>query len=128
MQSDRDKMKEILRVGVEAVYEKYLGLPTPEGRITKDKFKTTKEMLVRKFSNWVERNMSSRAKEVLIKSVAQAILMYVMGIFKLPRTLCDEMTQLIWYFWWGNEEGQRKIHWIAWDKLLLPKSCGGMGF
>jgi hypothetical protein len=128
MQSDRDKVKEILRVGVEAMDEKYLGLPTPEGRITKDKFKTTKEILVRKFSNWVERNMSSGAKEVLIKSVAQAIPMYVMGIFKLPRILCDEMTQLIWYFWWGNEEGQRKIHWIAWDKLLLLKSCGGMGF
>jgi hypothetical protein len=105
MQSNHEKVMEVLSVGVEAVDEKYLGLLTPEGRLTKVKFKTTKERLVRMFSNWEERNMSSGAKEVLIKSVAQATPVYVMGIFKLPRTLCDEMTQLIRYFWWGDEEG-----------------------
>jgi hypothetical protein len=52
------------------VDEKYLGLLTREGRINKDKFRSTKEKLIRRFMNWVERNMSMRAKEVLIKSVA----------------------------------------------------------
>jgi hypothetical protein len=42
VQMDRDKVKDILKVGVEATDEKYLGLPTPEGRITKNKFKSTK--------------------------------------------------------------------------------------
>jgi hypothetical protein len=42
-------------------------------------------------------HMSSSAKEVLIKSVARAILAYTMGVFKLPTI--DEMTQLIRYFW-----------------------------
>jgi hypothetical protein len=35
--------------------------------------------------------MSARAKEVLIK--CQAILTYVMGVFKLPTMLCEEMTE-----------------------------------
>lgn len=48
--------------------------------------------------------------EVLIKSVAQAIPTYVMGIFKLPASLCDELTQMICYFWWDEEDGQRKVH------------------
>jgi hypothetical protein len=68
------------------------------------------------------------AKEVLIKSVAQAIPTYVMGVFKLSTSLCEEMTKLIRCFWWGDEDGHRKVHWIAWEKLLLPKSHGGMGF
>jgi hypothetical protein len=51
-----------------------------------------------------------------------------MGIFKLPKMLCDEMTQLIHYLWWGEEVGQRKIHLLAWDKLLMSKGLGGMGF
>jgi hypothetical protein len=37
------------------------------------------------------------------------------------------MTQLIRRFWWGEENGQWKVHWIAWDKLLAPKGKGGLG-
>jgi hypothetical protein len=72
--------------------------------------------------------MSGGVKEVLIKSVAQVIPTYVMGVFKLPATLCEELTQLICYFWWGEEGGHRKVHWIAWEKLLLRKGRGGLGF
>jgi hypothetical protein len=72
--------------------------------------------------------MSAGAKEVLIKSIAQAIPTYVMGVFKLPSGLCDELTKMIRYFWWGDEGGQRKVHWLAWEKLILPKCLGGLGF
>jgi hypothetical protein len=44
----------------------------------------TKGRLAKRFTSWVERFMSAGAKEVLIKSVAQAIPTYVMGVFKLP--------------------------------------------
>lgn len=33
-------------------------------------------------------------KEILIKSVAQAIPTYVMSIFKLPASVCDDLTLL----------------------------------
>jgi hypothetical protein len=72
--------------------------------------------------------MSMGAKEVLIKSVTQAIPTYVMGVFKLSASMCEELTQFIRYFWWGEDGGQRKVHWVAWEKLLLPKCWGGMGF
>jgi hypothetical protein len=72
--------------------------------------------------------MSSGVKEILIKSVAQAIPIYIMGLFKLPATLCDEMTPLIRYFWWGEKGGQQKVHWMALEKLLMPKSMSGIGF
>jgi hypothetical protein len=31
-------------------------------------------------------------------------------------------------FWWGAADGQRKVHWIAWDKMCVSKARGGMGF
>jgi hypothetical protein len=46
--------------------EKYLGLPTPDGRMSKEKFKTTKERLSKHVTNWVERYISMGAKEVLL--------------------------------------------------------------
>jgi hypothetical protein len=126
--STKEKVLDILQVPNLTVEEKYLGLGTPEGRMCKDKFKTTKQRLVKRCSNWVEKNMSMAAKEVLIKSVAQAIPTYLMGVFKLPAGACDEITQIIRRFWWGEEGGKRKVHWIPWDKLLASKSKGGMGF
>jgi hypothetical protein len=64
-------------------------LTTPEGRMGKEKFKSTKERLVKRSSSWAKKNMSSGAKEILIKFVPQAI---------------------------PTRYGQRKIHWIAWEK------------
>jgi hypothetical protein len=127
-EEEHERVKALLNVGNIANEEKYLGLPTPSGRMSKDRFKTTKERLSKKFTSWAERYMSVGAKEVLIKSVTQAIPTYVMGIFKLPETLCEEMMRMIRYFWWGEEDGQRKVHWLVWEKLLIPKHLGGMGF
>lgn len=54
----------------EAFETKYLGLPTPEGRISKNFFKSLGDRLCQKTSDWSEKLMSCAAKEVLIKSVA----------------------------------------------------------
>jgi hypothetical protein len=50
----------------ECFEEKYLGLPVPEGRLTKGKFKTTKEIFSKHASDWSEKYMSSGAKIILI--------------------------------------------------------------
>jgi hypothetical protein len=102
---DRSRVLEILSVSNTTVEEKYLGLPTPEGRMNKDKFKTTEERLVKICLSWAEKHMPMGAKEVLIKSVAQAIPTYTMSVFKLPASTCEKMTQLIRIFWWGEENG-----------------------
>lgn len=31
-------------------------------------------------------------------------------------------------FWWGLKDGDRKIHWLSWDKSAQEKFVGGMGF
>jgi hypothetical protein len=118
----------ILNVGSMTMEDKYLGLPIPEGCIKEGKLKSSKEKLRKKCSDWNEKYMSGAAKETLIKSVAQAITTYAMSVFKFPAGLCDELSQIIRDFWWGDEEEKRKVHWMAWDKLTLPKSQGGIGF
>jgi hypothetical protein len=126
-EEEQETVKALLNVDNIPNEERYLGLPTLTGRMSKDRFKTTKERLL-KFTSWAERYMSVGAKEILIKSVAQAIPTYIMGAFKLSATLCEEMTWMIRYFQWGTEDGQSKVHWLPWEKLLMPKHLGGMGF
>lgn len=31
-------------------------------------------------------------------------------------------------FWWGTKGDVKKIHWMNWNKLCIPKTDGGMGF
>ena len=50
-----------------------------------------------------------------------------MGIFKFLAWLCEELSQIIRNFWWGDEEN-RRTHWLAWEKLTKSKGEGGMGF
>lgn len=31
-------------------------------------------------------------------------------------------------FWWGQKRDERKLRWISWDKMRLPKYKGGLDF
>jgi hypothetical protein len=123
-----EEIKLIFQVESATFESNYLGLPTLEGRMTADKFKTIKERLIKRLNSWAEKFMSSGAKDVLIKFVAQAKPTYVMGVFKLSVSSCEAYTKLVRDFWWGDEEDKRKVHWTAWDNLVLPKCMGGLGF
>jgi hypothetical protein len=109
------QVQTVLNVQNVTIEERYLGLPTPDGRTNKGRFKSTKERLANKCSSWAKRHMSGGATEVLLKSVAQAIPTYVMGVFRLPNTLCEELTEMIRYFWCGGggDSDHRKVHWLA---------------
>ncbi|XP_030949032.1 uncharacterized protein LOC115972957 [Quercus lobata] len=67
-------------------------------------------------------------REILIKAVVQATPMYTMNCFKLPDSLCNELNSLIRNFWWGQQDKERKLAWLAWEKMCTPKAEGGMGF
>lgn len=72
--------------------------------------------------------LSKVGKEVFIKAVAQSIPTYTMAMFQLQVKLCDELDALCARFWWEQVRNERKIHWKSWDKLVIPKKEGGMGF
>ena len=123
-----DAVKSELNIHRGTFEAKYLGLPTPEGRMKADKFSPIQERLAKRCNAWSERCLSSAGKEVLIKSVAHAIPVYIMSVFLLPGTVQAELTRSIRRFWWGESSCKRKTHWIAWDKFTKPKGLGGLGF
>ena len=90
-----------------------MGLPSLVGRNKKNTFKEVKEKLAKKLAGWKEKLLSKAGKEVLIKAIAQAIPTYTMSCFKIPDSLCDEMTSLIKNFWWGQWKEEHKMAWIS---------------
>lgn len=72
--------------------------------------------------------MASAGKEVLLKSVAQAVPTYSMTCFKLPRGLYEHFpTMMMRKFWWSKARN-RKTTWVLWDVMTRPKFDGGIGF
>lgn len=86
------------------------------------------ERFHKRMTFWKEKDISAAGKEILIKSIAQALPTYVMSVFKLPLTLCDDLMKRIRSYWWGAEQGKRKVQWVPWERMILPKGYGGMGF
>ena len=72
--------------------------------------------------------MSQAGKEILIKVVAQAIPTYAMGCFLLLKGLLKDLEGMMSKFWWGQKMQERKVHWLNWSKLCMPKSMRGIGF
>ena len=70
----------------------------------------------------------SASRDVLIKSMIQAIPTYSMSCFKLPEGLIKDIEVMICKFWWGYSGDSRKIHWVKWDRLCDSKKDGGMDF
>jgi hypothetical protein len=126
--TSKEEIKGKVRVYNEALTERYLGLPTDVGRSKNGAFKYLKDQIWNKVQGWMEQCLSAGGKEVLIKSVAQAVPTYSMSCFRLPRGLCQAINAMIRKFWWGSKEGKRKNCWVSWEEMTQPKYLGGLGF
>ena len=65
---------------------------------------------------------------MLINAVSQALPVYSMSCFRIPRGLFENITSIIRQFWWGSKARKRKPAWVAWDTMTRPKHLGGLGF
>ena len=72
-----------------------MGLLSLVGKNKRNTFNDFKEKLSKKLAGWKEKLLSKAGKEVLIKAVAQAIPTYTMSCFKIPDSLCDDLTSMI---------------------------------
>uniref|UniRef100_A0A803PMN5 RNase H type-1 domain-containing protein n=1 Tax=Cannabis sativa TaxID=3483 RepID=A0A803PMN5_CANSA len=107
----------------------YLGLPSTISRNKTTVLGYLRDKVRNRLKTWEGRFLSKGGKEVLIKSVVQALPSYAMNVFLLPLEISRDIEQLITKFWWRSSKDDNKgIHWMAWDRLCKHKKGGGMGF
>ncbi|XP_050233384.1 uncharacterized protein LOC126681873 [Mercurialis annua] len=107
----------------------YLGLPTCIGRSKRAAFSFIKDKVWSRLHSWNNNFLSKAGKEILIKTVLQALPIYTMKVFLLPLNLCAELERMLNSFWWGQGTSTHSgIHWQRWERLCAQKVNGGMGF
>lgn len=102
LSSTKSLITSTLQVRIVVLSEKYLGLPTDVGRSKISSFKSLSARVWKRLQGWKGKLLSRAGKEVLIKSVAQAIPTYSMSCFLLPGSLCDHLFSTFANFWWGS--------------------------
>lgn len=78
----------VLQIEAEALAEKFLGLPTALGHSTKEAFEYVPAKLKKLVGVWSGKEASGAGREVLLKSVAQAVSTYPMSCFLIPKDTC----------------------------------------
>ena len=70
--------------------ERYLKLPMVGGKSKVSTFREVQERVTKRVMRRKEKNISKTGREVLIKTVAQAIPTYSTSMFKIPKKICDD--------------------------------------
>ncbi|CAA7027569.1 unnamed protein product [Microthlaspi erraticum] len=127
-QDDRIALKRALGITKEGGMGLYLGLPENICGSKQKVFTFVQERLAKRINTWSAKFLSKGGKEVLIKSVAQALPTYVMSCFLLPKSITNKLQSAISRFWWSTKQNNKGMHWIAWEKICIPLEEGGLGF
>ena len=72
-----------LNIMNESLNDNYLGLPALVGVDRSDYFRHLIDRISLRVNGWKEKHLSLGGKEVLIKSIAQAVPTYAMMVFKI---------------------------------------------
>ncbi|GKB29371.1 reverse transcriptase [Tanacetum coccineum] len=107
---------------------RYLGMPSIHCRNKSELFSFILERVLNKMQGWKQKLLSDAGREILIKSVIQAIPSYDMQCFLLPTGFLNKILTYVKRFFWGGDAHGSHIHWVGWDRISRPKDEGGLGF
>ncbi|XP_026384646.1 uncharacterized protein LOC113280206 [Papaver somniferum] len=109
--------------------EKYLGTPTVFKAYKIQTHIGILQAVDAKITVWIHKLLSQAARTTLVKHIGQAIPLFQMGAFLIPKHLCRKMDAHLCKFWWGEtlDPKDRKLHLLGWDILCSPKYEGGLG-
>lgn len=96
-------IKQTLGITKEGGMGVYLGLPEKICGSKKQAFAFIQQRLQNRINYLSAKLLSKGGKEVLIKSVAQALRTYVMSCFLLPQEIIRKLTSAISRFWWSTK-------------------------
>lgn len=85
----------------------YLGIPSDWGRTKKQMFSWILARVEKKLEGWKEKLISKAGKEVLIKTVVQALPQYCMSLFKILISICLAIEQRTTNFWWKQNSAKK---------------------
>lgn len=103
---------------------KYLGLHLSASKLCRSDCRPITDKIIVKFSAWSTKHLTYAGRTQLISFVLFHYQTFWSLVFILPQSIVKDIERLCKNFLWGK----RHMALVAWEKLSLPKSEGGLGF
>ncbi|KAJ9563442.1 hypothetical protein OSB04_008602 [Centaurea solstitialis] len=111
----------------ESIPFRYLGLPVGGNMNLVNAWQPLIDKFKVKLSNWKAKNLSIGGRCCLCKSVLGALGTYLFSLYKAPKAVLNQLESIRRKFLWGGTDVNKRISWIAWDKVIRDKKSGGLG-
>ena len=85
---------------------KYLGIPTINGRVSRNTFHFILDRIDKKLTGWKAKVLSMAGRATLVQSLISSIPYYSMQTTRLPRPVCDDIDRKSRKFLWGGSKNQ----------------------
>jgi len=105
----------------------YLGIPIGGDSKKLSFWKPVIDRIVARLSMWNNKFLSFGGHMILLKSVLSSLPVYFLSFFKAPAGIISSIESIFKSFFLGGSEDSRKIAWIKWDSVCIPKEDGGLG-
>ena len=106
---------------------RYLGVMVGQQSSRLSAWDDTLSKLRARLSKWKMKTLSIGGRLTLLKSVLGASPIYNMSLFKVPSGVLKLMEGIRSRFFNGIDQSDKKITWVAWNKVLASKKNGGLG-
>lgn len=108
----KNEIYDILHMQEAGERSKYLGFPNMLCRNKTALLGYLKERVKNRVRQWDGRYISKSGKEILIKTISQALPSFGMSVFLLPLEITRDIERTFSKYWWSSKSGQdSEIHW-----------------
>nr|GEW32689.1 RNA-directed DNA polymerase, eukaryota [Tanacetum cinerariifolium] len=114
----------LIRCDVMCTPFKYLGVMVGDLMTHKSAWASIIQKHQSRLSKWKSKTLSVGGRLTLVKSVLGASPLYHMSIYKAPKGVLNVLESIRSNFFNGIDPLERKITWIAWNKILSSKKKG----
>lgn len=117
----------ILGSPIAVLPSKYLGAPPFDSAIKHASWRSLLDNLETRLSSWTYHSLNIASRLILIKSVLQAMALYLFSILATPKRVLKKLRNLQRNFLWGFSGLNRKWALVKWTEVCLLKLVGGLG-
>ncbi|KAJ9567980.1 hypothetical protein OSB04_003946 [Centaurea solstitialis] len=127
LREDVVRMARRLNCKEESLPFHYLGLPVGGNMNIIKNWQPLVDKFRKKLSAWKVKSLSIGGRLCLCKAVLGTLGTYMFSLYKAPKKVLIMLEGLRRKFFWGGVNGEKKICWLAWDKVVRSKTSGGLG-